>query len=172
MPTELQGAPPTEAELRAFVGPGSGYYLRRWATSRHGGLNWTALCLSGLWLLYRKMYRVALIIVVAVVLESVLEELVFVNWLKRTEVPGAVERAVPVAVSCICCAFGNRWYLSRVTRAIAVSRMAMDGDEEHLARLARQGGTNMWAPVGILLLFTVAALATVFAMDAFRGAGL
>jgi hypothetical protein len=53
---------PTEEEIRAFVGPNSGYYLNAWqpALSDQGsvsGFNVAAFFLSGLWLGYRKMYK-------------------------------------------------------------------------------------------------------------------
>ena len=52
-------------------------YLRNWAPLLQGGtgragFNWAAFFLSGLWLAYRKMYKVTLILFVIIIVETVL----------------------------------------------------------------------------------------------------
>ena len=52
---------PPEA-ARALIGPRAEYYLKRWELLAEGrgptlGFNWAAFFGSGLWLLYRRMYR-------------------------------------------------------------------------------------------------------------------
>ena len=79
-PPEIEGSSPRELEYRAFVGRNARYYLRKWSfapddSGSTRGFNWAAFLLSGLWLPYRKMYRVTFIFYSILVGTSVLAEL-------------------------------------------------------------------------------------------------
>ena len=78
----------TPQEVTAFVGRKAGYYLRKWSGALDGtgdstGFNWAALLLSGLWLPYRKMYLTTTIFMALILLESIVEEVVYVGVLGR-----------------------------------------------------------------------------------------
>src|SRR5687767_4013660 len=134
---EAVSAEPTESDLRAVVGPRADRYLRKWAKGPFT-FNWAAFLLSGLWLPYRKMYRIAAIFYAAVILESLAEELIFVEWLGRPEVPRAVERGVTMALCVICGRFGNAWYESHVRRVVAEERLRPADEDQRLTRLKQR----------------------------------
>ena len=110
--------------LAAFVDENVQYYLNKWAPllqSRTGsaGFNWAAFFLTGFWLPYRRMYKAALILYAAVIVEAALEEVVFVGVMNKTETPQALGTVVTLAVSLICGAYGNRWYLAHARAAVS-----------------------------------------------------
>ena len=149
---------PERAELRAFVGSRANYYLSRWSPLLGGrqagaGFNWAAFLFSGLWIPYRKMYKVTLIFYAVVLLESILEEVVMVGILGQPEVPGGLSLVIGLAIWLICGVFGNRWYFSHAKRVIAEARAEGFEGEALLRTLSRRGGTNLLASFGIFFLF-------------------
>jgi hypothetical protein len=165
----VSASPISTDELRAAVGPRADYYLRKWERSDRGGFNWAAFLLSGVWLPYRKMYRATAILFAAIILETVLEELVFVGWLGMAETPRAVESSVSVAICWVCGGFGNKWYLSHVQRLVTASRTDDGAEEERLARLRALGGTSVLGALGSLLAFLIAMVAAIMVTDAALG---
>jgi hypothetical protein len=168
---ELATVDPTEAEVRAVVGPRADFYLRKWAATERGGFNWAAFFLSGLWLPYRKMYRATIILYGLVLLESIAEELVFVGWLGWQETPRAVERGVTVAVCWTCGALGNRWYRSYVTRAVATARLREPDEPQRLKLLASKGGTSILRSLVWFVAFLVAIVSAMIALELALGSG-
>jgi hypothetical protein len=77
----VETSAPSEAEIWAFIGKKADYYLRKWHPAlydsrRAQGFNWAAFGLLGLWLPYRKMYRVTLILFGIIAAETLLEDTV------------------------------------------------------------------------------------------------
>lgn len=151
-------------QLQAFVGSNARYYLGKWMPilqSRHtsAGFNWAAFLLSGLWLPYRKMYRVTLIFYAIIILVSTLEEVVFVGMLGEAETPTAFDRAVGLIAAVVCGSYGNRWYLSHARRVLSeVSATGLQGDAlVHM--VGKRGGTSAAASLGMLLLFIAVEVA-------------
>ena len=148
-------------QLEAFVGAKAYYYLAKWAPVRRGwggsaGFNWAAFLLSGLWLPYRKMYKVTFIFFGIIILESILEDVLFLGILGQAETPLALDNAIGLLAAAICGAFGNRWYLSHARRVVSqVSATGLQGDAL-LYTLAQRGGTSLLASVGMFVLFIVA----------------
>ena len=107
----------SEREIRAFVGKNADYYLRKWPPpaepyGQATGFNWAAFLLSGLWLPYRKMYRMSLLMYGVIVGEEVLEMIaVAVGWANDQSL-GVIGRIVGLAFSIVCGSFGNSWYLA------------------------------------------------------------
>jgi hypothetical protein len=183
--------PITEQELRAFVGRNANYYLRKFwpALKTRGpgydnvaiaglmvkqpktGFNWVAFFLSGLWLPYRKMYLPTLLLFGVVLIESVLEEVVFVGILGKPEPPHDLARLVGFAVAIVCGCFGNQWYLYRARKVIADVRSQGLSAEEHLRELSKRGGTSLPAPLGLFAVSVVALVAVVLASDRIVRAG-
>ena len=154
---------PSEAEVRAVVGPSADFYLRNWQTTERRGFNWTAFLLSGLWLPYRKMYRETAILCSAIIAESVAEELLFVGWLGWPETPRALDRGVTVAICWLCGHFGNAWYLAHVKRVVSAARAEIPDEAPRLMSLARRGGTTVLGAVCAFALFMM-AIFTAFAL--------
>ena len=165
---------PTEStekqHLRAFVGSKAEYYLQKWSPSvEHSGhspgFNWAAFLLSGLWLPYRKMYRVATIFYGIIIVESIAEEALFVRILGQAETPAVLGRVVGLVAAAICGTYGNRWYLSHARKVI--SDVHAQGLEEHAAVeiLSKRGGTSLGSSLGFFLLFMVMVFAVFIALE-------
>ena len=153
-----------------MVGKRADHYLKKWQATEHGGFNVAAFLLSGLWLPYRKMYRITAILYSAIIVESLLEELVFVWGLGWPETPRAVERGVSAAVCWLCGGFGNRWYLAHVKRVVADARAEIPDDTARLTMLAARGGTSVWGALGFFALFVVGMMVMFILLELIAGA--
>ncbi len=154
---------PAEPELRAFVGRKADYYLNAWypvlfASRGPLGFNVAGLVFSGLWLGYRKMYRVTFLFFAFVIVEALLEWILFVVVLEKEEVPPALAGLVGFVLSIVVAANGNRWYLSHARRVIGEVRALGLSEEDHLRALAARGGTSLGASLGLFLLFLLAIM--------------
>jgi hypothetical protein len=155
-----------DADLRACVGPNADYYLRQWHGVLRGrnqgtGFNWAAFLLSGLWLPYRKMYLATLIFYSAIIAEMLLEGVLEVAI--ESPPPPWLDRVTGLAFAIVCGAFGNRWYLSHVTKVIARSRSDGLIGRDLKVRIARRGGTSLVAPLATFALFMATIFAVAFA---------
>ena len=162
-------SPPTEAELRAFVGPNADYYLGKWGKPLHqgggpAGFNWAACLLSGFWLPFRKMYRVALIFFAVTFAIGLLEELFFGVYLGK-ETPKALDRATSFAAALVCGMFGNQWYLSHARRVIRRSRAEHPDESIRLQVLAKRGGRSVWISIGFVVLAFAVMIGLLMALD-------
>ena len=156
--------------LGAFVGTNAQYYLDKWRPilsrwSPSAGFNWAAFFLSGLWLSYRKMYRLTLILYAIIILESILEDVVFVGMLGDPEPPAGLGQVVGLVAAIICGCYGNQWYLSHARRVISeVSATGLQGDD--LVRtLVKRGGTSFAASLGMFVLFFAVIVAVFIPLD-------
>jgi hypothetical protein len=161
-------------EVSVFVGRNARYYLKFWAGALQGfdsgeGFNWAAFFLSGLWLPYRKMYAIAAAFLGIILVESMLEEVVFVEVLGRPEPPAGLGQAVGLVASIVCGAWGNRWYLSHTRRAVAELRHQELPADAYLEALAKRGGTNIAASLGFFTLFIAAMYGLLFALEVLFG---
>ncbi|MGI9465959.1 MAG: DUF2628 domain-containing protein [Rubripirellula sp.] len=159
-----------EQHLRAFVGSKAEYYLQKWSPSvehsgHRTGFNWAAFLLSGLWLPYRKMYRVATIFYAIIIAESIAEEALFVGILGQAETPAVLGRVVGLVAAAVCGTYGNRWYLSHARKVI--SDVHAQGLEEHAAveMLSKRGGTSLGSSLGFSLLFMVIVFAVLIVLE-------
>lgn len=165
------GSPyPSRKELEAFVGKKAGYYLARWTPALDfslsvGGFNWAAFFLSILWLAYRKMYRLVFIFIGILVVESVLEELAIAGGLWKEESLTLVGRIFGFALSIVCAKFGNGWYLSHARRQIATIRSRGEPDDLYYTELARRGGTNILAPLGLIIVLLAVGFGVAVALE-------
>ena len=160
----------TVQEVRAFVGPKAGYYLKKWQTALDGtgssnSFNGAAFFLSGLWLPYRKMYLITAIFFGIILLESVLEEVVTVGILAKPEARAALSSLFGFAAAIVCGNFSNQWYLSHTRKVITEVRSQGLSENAHLQALAKGGGTSILASVGFFTLFLVAMFLMSFLLD-------
>ncbi len=152
----------TEEEVRAFVGPRADYYIKKWwldpdrRTGIGAGINWAALFLSGLWLPYRKMYRETLIFFGVILLETLLEDIVYVGFLGRPEAPGTLGRFVGLVAGIVCGGFGNEWYQSHAQKTIGKLRSQGLPEAAYIEALTKSGGTSIAASLGFFVLFILA----------------
>jgi len=162
-PAGVSSADSTQQELMTFVGRKADYYLGKWrllltGAGRDAGFNWAAFFLSGFWIAYRKMYKVAIIFYAIVILESLAEEVLFIGILGKPETPAVIERIAGLAFALICGGFGNRWYYSHARRTIAeVHEEGIEGTAL-LDTISRRGGTSLGAALGMFLLFFIVVI--------------
>ena len=161
----------TEEEIRAFVGYGyeADYFLYKWRPALEGlsdevGFSWVAFFLTVLWLPFRKMYRVTLILYAIIILETILEEILFVGILGKNETPNSIAGIGGLVLSVVCGACGNRWYLSHTKKVVSQLRSQGMQQESYLHMLSERGGTNLLASLGFFVLFFATAF-LVFAIE-------
>src|SRR5262245_22711026 len=163
-------SPSLEQDLRAFVGPNADYYLRQWHSRLSGqhasaGFNKAAFFLSGFWVGYRKMYKIAFFFFGIILAEMVLEELLFVGVLKMPESPAVMTPLVGLVVGIVFGICGNGWYLSHAQRVIAkVQSQQLEG-VAHSRALAGRGGTSLGISLGLFFLFLVAVFVVAFVLE-------
>lgn len=168
-PTEkVNSAVPKSAQLptstntrefyRAFLGDKNPeYYLAKFLhfdRQGHGlraSWNWPAL-LSGLWLLYRKMYGWFFVFCGIVVVSSLFE---------KSGHPGIslLIIAVPWVLFPV---FANALYHNKVKQKIAAAQLAVNEEQKIIEFLRRKGGVNTWVPwlySGLVLIGIFAAIA-------------
>jgi len=139
--------------IAAFVGKNYSYYQKKWAAAAAKkspmSWNWAAFFLGIIWLVYRKMYGLAAIIVAILVLDVVIET--------YFPLPESLGRAVTWAVAALFGWFGNSWYKSHVEKKVKAINVTFTQEEAHVA-LAKQGGVNAPAAwtIGIMLLILLA----------------
>lgn len=154
----------TEQEVKAFVGPKADFYLRSWQQALGGdgratGFNRAALLLSGLWIPYRKMYRIAIIFFAVILLESLLEG--FMARVLGMHVPATVGQIVALTAAVVCGVLGNQWYLSHARKVIAEVRARGLPEEEYLRVLSERGGTTLLGSLVAFALFLIVVFAVV-----------
>jgi len=157
-PANAATTEPTAKEIMAFVGSGGDYYLRQWAHELEGqkgglGFNWAAFWCPGYWLLYRKMYLLAM--VTTIVWGTV------VLVLQPKGVEGLVLRCV---IAFICGSCGNAWYLFHARKVIARVRSLGLDEVDYLERLSMRGGASHTAALAIVgCCFAVGVVCVSFA---------
>jgi hypothetical protein len=140
--------PPNEELLRLFVGTNYEYYARKWKQAEtkrsKRSWNWAAFFLGLGWMAYRRMYKYSWIFIGIIFAEEVFE-LAFAF-------PAAVSNAVNIAIAFTYGWHGNSWYklyCEKKIREIAPNGMAI---ESARIEVVRQGGTNIRAAIGFVLV--------------------
>lgn len=153
---------PTEAELRAFVGPHASYYIERWSaglvSERKSGWawwNWAAVLVPGVWLAYRKLYLMAGF--------AWGLTLLFVHGAGRFLGGPKTSRTVVLLLVVGFAASANQLYFEKAKRTIARLRGRRLSRQEHLAALARRGGTSLAGSV----VFSLASIAAIICILVF-----
>lgn len=148
-----------EDDLAAFVGPRADTYLKKWQPALRGygraGFNWAAFLFTGLWLPYRKLYRITLVFYGLTFAVGILSELFFVELMQRGESPPELDRLISFAITMAVGMLANGWYLAHARRQIAqVDALGLVGEQRHL-ELTRRGGTN---PLALLVCLVATIL--------------
>jgi len=132
-----------QAEAEAFIGKKSDYYLEKWGNPTQASHNWAAY-LGGIgWLLYRKMYIEALVLLALwTLLDVLLWPLPFFD---------TIDRAVTMGIWILVGTYGNTLYHRKFLR---VTRKGdhLEG-EERLRFLNKKGGTSILAAVVLTPVF-------------------
>jgi hypothetical protein len=155
--------PPTEQEIRLFVGKNANYYLQRWYSWLPGegngsSFNAAAFWLAGFWLAYRKMYKITLIFYGSIIAETVLENILFLGILNYKEIPTGWNFIVGIASGLICGVYGNRWYYSHTCDKIAEVRRLNLSEESLTQAFRKRGGTSWLTAVGFIMMFLIVGI--------------
>ncbi len=157
-------------ELIAFAGSKADYYLKKWTpllqgSGRGAGFNGAAFFLSGLWIAYRKMYKVTAIFFGIILLTTLAEEVLFVGILGKEETPARLDRLIGLAAAVICGVYGNRWYLGHARKVISEVRAEGMHRDAFFDRIAKRGGTSFGSAFGMFFLFLVTTVVAVVILE-------
>ncbi|REK12764.1 MAG: DUF2628 domain-containing protein [Planctomycetota bacterium] len=166
--------------LGAFVGPRANYYLRRWLPKLEDpeagdvSMNWAAFFLGGWWMAYRKMYRNVFLLASFQTSCTVAQQFALALMTGNAFLIACMGFLVSVMTMFVVGLCSNAWYLGHARRQIASMRRQGFHDEQLLMALSRQGGTNFWAGVGVVVLCgmamgTVIMIASAAAISMGRG---
>jgi hypothetical protein len=157
---------PVIVELRAFVGPSSDYYLRKWAPRLEdphlgeAGFHLPSLLVPVAWLGYRRMYKAAVLLIAVINLAQLAQRVLFLEVLGLDSMPGGVSLIVLATIHVVCALYANTWYLNHAERALIHAREQRLEGPTLLAELGRRGGTSVVGLLGVLMLYLLASLAT------------
>jgi hypothetical protein len=134
-----------DSPLARFVGINSEFYLRKWRSHQeatvNGGWNWAAFLFGGIWLGYRKMYKIMAIyflIWIAVILFSLF-------------IKSSISEMLLGLVLAFCFGLkGNSWYYAFSKMKISEYRISKNG-----LKLEEYGGTSGFGLLGGLFLTVV-----------------
>lgn len=138
-----QDSQPLEGDMAlyaAVVGRNFAVYRRRWRLDQgvphaSGTWHWPAFLFGLPWMMYRRMYRVAMLWVAVLVASSVAEALL--------DVPQAFSSISSLALGVTAGVFANHWYLRHCQRQIAQARALVGSDPAALEQeLARRGDVS------------------------------
>lgn len=145
-----------EGEMALYasvVGGNFPIYRQRWRLDQgiataSGTWHWPAFLLGPIWMMYRRMYRLAAMWVGLLLLISVVETLL--------DVPEGVSLVITIALSVTTGTFGNTWYLAHCQRLIAQARAVSGGDDARLrSELTARGGTSVVATLAAIVISVV-----------------
>jgi hypothetical protein len=140
------------------VGRKADYYLKKWRLKRLGqrgiaGFNGAAFLFAGIWLPFRKMYRVSAVFYSIILIESIIEEVVFVDLLHQDAPPALLGYAVMLTPALICSIFGNVWYLNHAHKTVSeIKSLHLDADAES-QMIKKRGGVNIWIALLIFAFY-------------------
>jgi hypothetical protein len=139
-------APANEERLRAAIGPRADYYLRNWramdAAGKKSSWNWAACFANLYWLVFRKMWLVLILFILANIAVGLL----------GAAIPGLDRYTIVLMVllTFVTGSYGNFAYRRQVEKLVA--------SEAPAEQLRRRGGTSPIA-LGIALLLSAALVA-------------
>lgn len=150
---------PTEAELRAFIGPNAEKYWHRWRwyieNDRESARGlWPPFLFNFNWFLYRRMHRemwipIALVFVVGAVQEAIE---VFIELLQGApySTPILVDMAINICLGLFTSWLGSSLYFRKFRNAVRQARQ-MPNPQAALRSLRRAGGTcPLAAGIGVV----------------------
>lgn len=136
----------------AIVGGNFPIYRKRWRLDQGtanavGTWHWPGFLFGVIWMMYRKMYRMAAIWVGVLVASSAIE--VFLD------VPDALSLVINLGLSVTVGVFANSWYLQHCQREIARAQsLNTDNDAAVRSALATRGDTSV---IGAVIAIAVSA---------------
>ena len=147
-------------DLSLFVEKKAEYYLNQWtliSDDKNAKLwNWSAVLLSGPWLLYRKMYLVATIFFSVILVETIISDFIFIDILGKESSPKLYDIIMTIVYPIICGSFGNNWYLWHAKRKITEIKQSVTSVKLQQDTISRKGGVSLLSAIlGSILMITV-----------------
>lgn len=137
----------------AVVGGNFPVYRQRWrldhgVADATGSWHWPAFLIGVIWMVYRRMYRLAAIWAGTLLFFSIAEVLL--------DVPEGVSAIMALVLNVTAAVYANRWYLAHCQREIARAR-ALAGDDQArlLSELSARGDTNALGAAVVAIVVVV-----------------
>lgn len=147
---------PMEEGLKLLVTEKQEYYIAKWKIMQTANSkvswNWSAFLFSVAWLAFRKMYPLAFLFSVLLLIEMIIEF--------ETGIPSTVGFAFGILISISFGLFGNYLYLKRSERKLAEVKFTIPDPKMRNRKLKQTGGTSaagaiVFSLVWGLLVFTL-----------------
>lgn len=152
---------------KRFVGRNAEYFVVKWLSIEGGqpfSFNWSAFFFGTFWMLYRKMYVVAVLWLVAIgVLELV--ELV----LNRSGLGNSTTSLLFYWIPSLICGFVGNWlYFQSANHKIQLVKSKYGSSDEFLQELEIRGGVSISAVlIGVMFLLGIVSLIIQFSLGFF-----
>jgi hypothetical protein len=160
---EPSGTPGMDDNLRLFVGRNREYYFTKWSgmMRRRSAFswNWAAFLFGPFWLVYRKMYLAGSIAVIAIVATNFVDSATSNGATSYTFLDGIV-----LALWFFLSLLGNFIYKTHADKKIA-HVVSLDSANTVPHELAKQGGTNIGASLGLCVVFAFLTVVPVVLND-------
>ncbi|MFN6943346.1 MAG: DUF2628 domain-containing protein [Cytophagaceae bacterium] len=145
----------TEEYLRAYFGKKSDYYLDKWNEYKNGKIisfKPYAFLFGLFWLLHRKMYKIALIVALVILVEGIIEDYLLTDIINIEEDYGKIiDLFTMFTFGAFFGMFGNYLYMKSSEQKIKRILSEELTKEETILKLEKSGGTS-WAFLIILCL--------------------
>lgn len=163
LPPHIQGSIfSTEIDhYTAFFQNGAAYYHRKLDLFEKGTkltFNVPAFFLGALWMVYRKMYAEAAILLAIIFAEGFLEEIIFP---KGQDPKNMTYRISTLLFAIITGIISNFLYLNKAQRTVNKAVALYGSDEQTNIYLNKLGGTTYVAPFVLLALFVILVIGLV-----------
>ena len=140
-------------ERAAYIQKNVGTYLRKFDKidneDKASSWNWCAFLFTSDWLIYRKMYKLAVIVLVALVALEIIVELVTFTIIDNEIVADLIVSLIDIAAYVAIGIMGDRWYKTKVDKLVKESaELSSEEKQEHY----KKGGTNLPAVIIIVLI--------------------
>lgn len=146
-----------ESRVANFVGNNQPYYVTKWKMMKGSGSkvswNWSSFLMNTYWLMYRKLYVVAVIKFVVDIVLSML---------------GTLGMVASLALWVCMGLFGNYLYFQNMEKCFREADMLNEG--ERAVYLSKKGGTTIVPVVILLVLYVVTILLIGIGVAALLGA--
>ena len=142
-----------EDERAAYIQKKVGTYLNKFdkldSGEKASSWNWCAFLFTCDWLIYRKMYKLAIIVLVALVAVELVAEIILYSVISNELVADLMVNMVSVVASVYVGIMGDRWYKKKIDKLVEEgASLEPDEKQEHY----KKGGTNVVAVIIILIV--------------------
>jgi len=156
----------SDSLLETFIGEDRIYYLERFRRFQNNGAyvswNWPAFLVTTYWLLYRKMWALAIAYLLGFTVLSSFIEYVVAQTISE-DAGTLVYFVLTIAVSFVLVPmFANRLYYDHATRKVAAIEALGLSEEQTVELVSKKGGTS-WLAVIVTVLLAL-GLGVLFAM--------